>query len=168
MSAIQKKVCLVGSFAVGKTSLVRRFVSGYFTEEYLTTVGVKIDRAKVETSGGTVHLLIWDLSGRDDFARVRQSHLAGASGFLFVADGTRKETLAALIEEMEAIEPLFPGAASAVLINKGDLEAEWEIDDAELEMLRRRHPVWKTSAKTGDQVFEAFRELAERMISQPG
>lgn len=164
MSAIQKKVCLVGSFAVGKTSLIRRFVSGCFSEEYLTTVGVKIDRATVETDAGPVQLLVWDLSGRDDFARVRQSHLAGASGFLFVADGTRKETVAEMVEEMAAIGPQFPGASSIILLNKGDLEAEWEIEDAEIERLRQRCPVWRTSAKTGEHVADAFHELAVRMI----
>ena len=91
---IKKKICLIGSFAVGKTSLTRRFVSNEFSDDYLTTLGVKIERRDVEYGRTkTVNLMIWDLAGRDEFAQVQKSYLVGAAGLLFVADGTRRETL---------------------------------------------------------------------------
>ena len=86
---IQKKICMLGAFAVGKTSLVQRFVKSLFSDRYLTTVGVKIDK-KIVTVGDTeVSLVLWDLAGEDEFQSVQTSYLRGASGYLLVIDGTR-------------------------------------------------------------------------------
>ena len=95
---IQKKICMLGSFAVGKTSLVRRFVHSMFTDKYLTTVGVKIDNKKLVYGDKEVSLLLWDLYGEDEFQRVQTSYLRGSSGLLLVADGTRPETVDKAIE----------------------------------------------------------------------
>ena len=90
---IQKKICMLGSFAVGKTSLVRRFVEGFFSDTYLTTVGVKIDKKVVQLNGTEIILVLWDLYGDDDFQKIRWSHFNGTAGYLLVADGTRRATL---------------------------------------------------------------------------
>ena len=90
----KKKICMVGACGVGKTSLVRRFVESIFDESYQTTIGVKIDKKDLELDGREVTLVIWDMAGEDEFAQVRASHLRGASGYLLVADGSRKSTLA--------------------------------------------------------------------------
>ena len=90
---IQKKICMLGSFGVGKTSLVSRFVYSLFSEQYLSTIGVKIDRKSVVVDDAEVNLLLWDLHGDDEFQRVRASYLRGMSGYLLVADGTRAESL---------------------------------------------------------------------------
>lgn len=95
---IQKKLCMLGAFAVGKTSLVRRFVQSLFTDKYLTTVGVKIDKKQVVCADKEVALLLWDLYGEDEFQRVQTSYLRGASGLLLVADGTRSATVDKAIE----------------------------------------------------------------------
>ena len=166
MAAVKKKICLIGSFAVGKTSLVRRFVSGIYKEEYLTTVGVKVDQKAVDCDGAEVRLMIWDLAGRDEFARVKQSYLKGSEGFLFVADGTRRETVDEMLEEVGAIEPNFPGVVSVALLNKADLTAEWELEESDIEALRERFPVWVTSALSGDHVEEAFLELTRKMLKR--
>lgn len=162
---IKRKICLIGAYAVGKTSLVRRFVSGVFSEAYLTTVGIKIDqRATRLPDGREALLMIWDLAGRDEFEAVRKSYLSGASGFVFVADGTRRETLDAVAEEMAEIEPLYPGLPAVLLINKRDLSADWEIDESTLSAWRDRGlSVHLTSARSGEQVAEAFDDLAARM-----
>ena len=91
---LQKKICMLGGFAVGKTSLVRRFVQSIFSETYLTTVGVKIDKKSVVLSDKTVDLILWDLAGEDDIGSFRLSYVRGASGLVLVADGTRAATLA--------------------------------------------------------------------------
>lgn len=162
---IKKKICLIGAYAVGKTSLVRRFVSGIFSEEYLTTVGVKIDQRTVTVEGREVRLMIWDLAGRDEFQAVQKSYLRGASAFLYVIDGTRRETLDAACEEMAEVASEYPGVTSLFLVNKCDLVDEWEIDEELLEPLRDAGlPVLFTSAKTGENVGEAFDELARRML----
>ena len=79
---IQKKVCLLGGFAVGKTSLVSRFVTSIFSEKYLTTVGVKVDKKLVSVNGQDVTLMLWDIYGEDEFQTVQPSYLRGASGYL--------------------------------------------------------------------------------------
>ncbi|MFN6951418.1 MAG: Rab family GTPase, partial [Albidovulum sp.] len=85
---IQKKICLLGAFAVGKTSLVARFVRSTFSDKYLTTVGVKIDRKDLDLPGTPVTLMLWDLAGEDEFNTVQMSYLRGSAGLLIVADGT--------------------------------------------------------------------------------
>ena len=95
---IQRKVCMIGAFAVGKTSLVRRYVHSLFSEQYMTTVGVKIDRKLVDQAGQPCALLLWDLYGEDEFQRVQLSYLRGSSGLLIVADGTRQRTLDKALE----------------------------------------------------------------------
>ena len=72
---LKKKICMVGQFAVGKTSLVRRFVDSIFDERYLTTIGVKIDRKDVTIDGKSITLMLWDLAGEDELAQLNVSHL---------------------------------------------------------------------------------------------
>ncbi|MEO0836337.1 MAG: ADP-ribosylation factor-like protein, partial [Cyanobacteria bacterium J06642_3] len=93
MSTISKKICLLGDFNVGKTSLVRRFVEDTFSDRYLTTVGVKISRKSMTVSTEQdihqVNLLVWDLEGNTKFKSITPSYLKGASGSIIVADLTR-------------------------------------------------------------------------------
>ena len=92
-ASLKKKICLIGAFAVGKTSLVRQYVYSLFSEKYLSTVGVKIDKKLLVMDGRELELIIWDLHGEDDFQSVRMSYLRGASGCIYVVDGTRRVTL---------------------------------------------------------------------------
>lgn len=162
---IKKKICLIGAYAVGKTSLVRRFVSGIFSDNYLTTVGVKIDQRTVSVDDREVRLMIWDLAGRDEFQAVQKSYLRGSSAFLYVIDGTRRETLDAVREEMAEITAEYPGMTSALLVNKHDLVDDWEITEDLLAPFRQAgFLVLSTSAKTGENVAEAFDEMARRML----
>ncbi len=161
---IQKKVCLVGSFAVGKTSLIARFVEGIFSDKYLTTVGVKIDRKMIDIEGTSMRLIIWDLAGEDEFLRVRQSYLRGAHGVFYVLDGTRAETLENVKSLMERVRQSLGEVPGIVLANKADLADEWEVTDDDLAKLEETIPVIRTSAKTGDQVNEAFAKLAQGML----
>ena len=94
MKIVQKKICMLGSFSVGKTSLVRQFVEGQFTDKYLSTIGVKVSRKTVERPQSQLKFLIWDLAGGDDFTQVGNNYLRGAKGALIVCDLTRAETLA--------------------------------------------------------------------------
>src|SRR5512134_1130690 len=90
---LQKKICMLGAFGVGKTSLVRRYVQSIFSETYLTTVGVKIDKKTVMVGTQPVLMLLWDIAGEDDVSPIRTSYLRGAAGYFLIADGTRAETL---------------------------------------------------------------------------
>ena len=90
---IQKKICMVGAFATGKTSLVSRFVKSIFSDIYLTTVGVKIDKKLINFKDYELNLILWDIHGEDEFQKVRMSYMRGASGYFLVVDGTRRYTL---------------------------------------------------------------------------
>src|SRR5258707_408911 len=90
---VQRKICMLGGFSVGKTSLVKRYVQSIFSESYLTTVGVKIDKKTVTLGDRVVHLILWDLAGEDDMSSLRMSYLRGSAGYVLVADGTRPATL---------------------------------------------------------------------------
>ena len=163
---IQKKICLLGGFGVGKTSLVAQFVHSIFSEKYLTTIGVKIDKKSVAVDQTHVELLIWDIYGHDDFQKIRLSYLRGASGYLLVADGTREGTLDTA-DELQSLATEAIGRVPFVLaINKADLRDQWQIDAASIEQRRRAgwHVV-ETSAKTGDMVEGAFSTLARNMLT---
>jgi small GTP-binding protein len=165
---IKKKICLIGAFAVGKTSLVQQYLHSIFSEKYHTTVGVKIDKKSIDVEDRSVDLIIWDLHGEDDFQSVRMSYLRGASGCLYVVDRTRKATLDVALELQARVEQAIGPVPSILIINKDDLDAQWEIDDRTMESLRHQtYHIIRTSAKTGHGVESAFFELAARMLREP-
>ena len=162
---IQKKVCLLGTSGVGKTSLVAQFVHSMFSEKYLTTVGVKIDKKTVTVDGTEVTLVIWDLAGDDDFQRLQSSYLRGTSGYLLVADGTRRVTLDQALELQKRVADTLGSAPFLLALNKADLAPQWEVEEARLASLAAQNfSVLKTSAKEGAGVEDAFVQLARRMI----
>ncbi|MEM7305171.1 MAG: Rab family GTPase [Planctomycetota bacterium] len=163
---IRRKVCMLGAFAVGKTSLVERFVHSIFSEDYLTTVGVRIEKKELSVDGVEVVLVIWDLHGDDDFQQVRSSYVRGSSGFVLIADGTRARTVEAALTLRDRMSEDLGDVPSVFLLNKSDLADEWELDDAALERLRAEGLSPRlTSAKTGEGVEDAFHELAARMMA---
>jgi small GTP-binding protein len=165
---IKKKICMVGAFAAGKTSLVKRHVYSIFSETYHTTVGVKIDKKRMSVLGRQMDLIIWDLHGEDDFQTVRTSYLRGSAGFIYVVDGTRHATLDVALD-LRARATLAVGDRPCIMaLNKRDLRELWEITDADLEWLaKERIPVIETSAKTGRSVEKAFQTLAALVGEAP-
>jgi small GTP-binding protein len=163
-AAVQKKICMLGGFSVGKTSLVKRFVESVFSETYLTTVGVKIDKKIVELSDRVINLILWDLAGEDDISSLRMSYLRGAAGYVLVADGTRPSTLEVALSLRRRVEAEFGALPFVLLLNKNDLQEQWAIGEEEVEDLRRDGWwVRSTSARTGEGVEDAFGTLADRV-----
>jgi len=161
---MQKKICLLGGFAVGKTSLISRYVHSMFSDRYLTTIGVKIEKKRVDV-GRQIDLVIWDIYGEDDFQKLRLSYLRGAAGYLLVADGTRRATLDTAVMLRATAEQAIGSVPFLLVINKADLHSTWEIDEAVLqEYAHRGWPIVRTSAKTGDGVESAFTTLAKEML----
>ena len=157
---------MIGAFSVGKTSLVSRYVQSIFSETYLTTVGVKIDKKTVDVSGRTVNLILWDVAGEDDISALRMSYLRGAAGYVLVADGTRPSTLDVALSLRERVQAEYGPLPFVLLLNKYDLTDQWEIGDATLASLRDSG--WwarQTSARTGEGVEAAFQHLATSLVS---
>ena len=164
---IQKKICMLGSFAVGKTSLVSRYVTSMFSDKYLSTVGVKVDKKPITVGGVEVTLLLWDLYGEDAFQTVQKSYLRGASGSLLVVDGTRYDTFAAVRDLQKMAASVVGDVPFVLALNKADLAAEWQIDDRALfDVAEAGWPVIRTSAKTGLGVEEAFARITRAMLEQ--
>jgi small GTP-binding protein len=164
---IQKKVCLMGSFATGKTSLVSRFVKSIFSERYLTTVGVKIDKKEIDLGGQAVSLILWDLHGEDELQTLRTSYLRGSSGYLLVVDGTRRATLDTAIDLQRDAEACLGRIPFVLALNKSDLRPDWDLPDSIVEGLAAQGwTIVRTSAKTGEGVEDALRTLARLMIPE--
>jgi small GTP-binding protein len=161
---MQKKICLLGTYAVGKTSLVRRFVYSVFSETYLTTVGVKIDRKLVSLPGCEMGLVIWDIQGEDEFAHLMPTYIRGASGCLLVADGTRQRTIETALDLARRVSETIGAVPFVLAVNKSDLRNDWEVREKDIESVRSQGwTVIPTSAKVGLGVEEAFVALADRI-----
>jgi small GTP-binding protein len=165
---IQKKICMLGSFSVGKTSLVSRFVSSVFSDKYLTTVGVKIDKKPLTVGGDDMTLMLWDIYGEDDFQKLRMSYLRGAAGYLLVVDGTPRATLDVALGIARTVTEQVGPLPFVLCLNKSDLKSAWEIDlGVVAERAAAGWIVLETSAKLGAGVDEAFHALAARMLAEP-
>jgi small GTP-binding protein len=163
---LQKKICILGDFGVGKTSLVSRFVKNEFSEKYLTTVGVKMDTKQIDLNTEiTVKMVIWDIAGDSELNSKTKAYLRGTSGFIFVVDGTRYRTFESFLQLKQETEALLGEIPFVLLLNKHDLTADWDIPAAELEKIDTQG--WKSffsSAKTGENVEQAFLTLAQRLV----
>jgi small GTP-binding protein len=163
---LQKKVCMLGAFGVGKTSLVRRYVDSIFSEAYLTTVGVKIDKKTLALDGQDVMLLLWDIAGEDEVSPIRTSYLRGSAGYFLVIDGTRAETLETARSIQSRVTAEVGPVPFLLLLNKADMQDAWELGADVIDSLESGGwTVIRTSAKTGAGVDDAFRALARRIVS---
>ena len=162
---IKKKICMLGAFATGKTSLVKRFVKSIFSEKYHTSIGVKIDKKSVIIGDQEIDLMLWDIYGEDEYQKVKSSYLKGMAGYLLVIDGTREDTLETAFLLQERVEVAVGRVPFILVFNKSDLQDEWEIDEATIEELRQRgYAVARASAKTGQGVEDIFTCLSKKIL----
>ena|SRR5271163_930879 len=163
---LQKKVCMLGASAVGKTSLVRRFVDRlFFSEIYKTTVGVSVDKKAIQVNGKDVNLVLWDIHGDDVYEKVRVSTFRGMSGYLLVADGTRRQTLEEALALSNRVTESMGKIPAVLVLNKCDLAEQWEIEASrEAALVSSGWNILHTSAKTGEAVEQAFSNLALAML----
>lgn len=170
MASLQKKICLLGEFAVGKTSLVRRFVEGDFEDKYLSTIGTKVNRKKVSLQSDleTFHvtMLIWDLAGGEKFDRMMSNYYRGSSGAILVCDLTRPETVEALERYAHDFWSVNANAPLVIVGNKADLTEQRLVTDEMLSAAAEqcKAPQFVSSAKTGENVETLFSKLAHRII----
>ena len=161
-----RKVCMIGDFAVGKTSLVARFVHQTFGEQYLSTLGVKIDTRQITLpSGDELKLVLWDIAGKSTFAQIDNSYLRDAAGYLLVADGTRGDTLDSALRLQQATEAELGRVPFCLLLNKSDLHTRWAVDRQRIASLRTQDwPLLETSALDGGGVEDAFQRLGAQLL----
>jgi small GTP-binding protein len=170
---ISKKICLLGDFSVGKTSLIRRFVERQFSDEYLCTVGVKISQKTVELGSAMqptlprVQLLIWDLAGNTRFKSIVPTYLHGSSGAIVVGDISRQVTLDHITNHVELFSSINPKGHIIIALNKIDLLDEIQVarvtDNFSFQQYWQVIDTYATSAKTGSAVDEVFYKLAYQM-----
>jgi hypothetical protein len=164
---LEKKICMLGTLAVGKTSLARRFIEGFFSEGYETSIGVKINKKPVREDGQEIKLLLWDIFGEDRFQKVLPSYWRGMSGYLLVVDGTRRNTLDDALALNERVIGTGVKVPAVLLVNKSDLAAQWEIGADRLAQLAEGGwEIMRTSAKTGENVDAAFSRLTLKMLGK--
>lgn len=166
MEIIQRKICLLGDFAVGKTSLVRRFVYNKFETDYQATIGVHISRSEVVLKGGggkKVGLVLWDLAGGETFSYMEESYYRGSAGAMLVADSMRPDTLSILNTYATTFTQINPKASVVFVFNKVDLMPDVMEVKQQATTLSAQWgaPHIFTSALTGENVEDAFRKLAE-------
>lgn len=153
---------MIGDFAVGKTSLTQQFVNQIFSEQYLTTIGVKIDTKTVQLpSGDECKMVVWDVAGRDSLTPLQTSYLVGASAFMVVIDATRRDSIDAVKFLIDSAKKKLPSAPFIIMINKMDLSEKLIFNDDDKAFFEKNAwPFLFTSAKTGDNVEKAFLDLA--------
>lgn len=161
------KICLLGEFAVGKTSTVARCVRNTFSETYLTTVGVKVDSKTLMLSqDSAARLVLWDIAGSNTLDQVRSNYIIGAHGLLLVADGTRESTVATALDlRGQAQRILARELPSVLMLNKADLIDGWAISPHCIRELEQQLPVFSASARTGEGVEESLCALARSLAS---
>ncbi|MDX8397648.1 MAG: Rab family GTPase [Mariprofundaceae bacterium] len=163
----QMKVCMLGSFGVGKTSLVQRFVKSIFSEKYHTTLGVKVDKKELQLDGQAITMMLWDIHGEETLKKVKMSYLRGAAGYLLVIDGTRKQTIDVALELHQRVKDEIGVLPVVFVLNKADLHDDWELTDSiEQQLKELGFPVLRSSALSGEGVEMAFSLLAEAVIQK--
>ncbi len=169
VTAKKKKICLLGDPAVGKTSLIGRFVLDMFDDKYLSTIGTKVSKKSVlveyEDRGLRVDLslMIWDIVGQKEYKKLHQLYYQNASGAIAVCDLTRKDTLSSLDRWVESIFEVNGPIPIVFLGNKADLVEKVVVTEAELQKIADQYDMksFFASAKTGLNVENAFQTLSK-------
>lgn len=163
-----KKMCVIGEAAVGKTSLVKRFVYDRFSDSYIATIGAKTSAKELEiTTGGIeyrLQLQIWDIIGLRSFAKLQTHAYKGANAAFIVTDISRKGTLRTFDLWLLALYKIAGEIPVILLVNKNDLKHDYEKTEIEEVLKNYKFQYFITSAKTGENVEEAFAAIGKMMV----
>tara|TARA_R110002049_G_scaffold67310_4_gene174931 strand:- start:3371 stop:3856 length:486 start_codon:yes stop_codon:yes gene_type:complete len=159
---IAKKVLLVGNFGVGKTSLIRRFVLNQFSEDYISTIGVRVSSKVVQYENKEIKLLIWDVAGTSGEEKIPKAYFLGASAAMYVFDLSREETYLTIDNYLESIRNLSGLKEITIVGNKKDLLSKEELETVINTVSVKIDLI--TSAKENENVESAFLELASKSI----
>lgn len=163
---LRKKICMLGSFSVGKTSLVRRYVDSLFSENYVTTIGVKIDKKNISVNDIDLALILWDVYGEDNYKSVLPSYLRGMAAYILVIDPSRPETFDSAKHLYSLVVETLGPTRFVLVLNKSDIKSDWEINHTILNELNEvAFATIETSAKKDIGVDEVFQTIASFLVS---
>ncbi|MEE8503123.1 MAG: Rab family GTPase [candidate division NC10 bacterium] len=163
---LKLKVCLVGEFAVGKTSLVNRFLHNTFQARYMATIGAKIQKVDLRVDQSRIIMTLWDIMGEKGFRELlREAYFEGANGLVAACDLTRPGSLLDLEDWIAAVYRIAGRVPLVIVANKSDLTEHTVVTEEEVEAFARRHDCeyFVTSAKMGEGVEDAFLAIGRGM-----
>ncbi|MCK5519546.1 MAG: GTP-binding protein [Candidatus Marinimicrobia bacterium] len=162
---LKKKICMLGGFGVGKSSLVKHFVHSIFSEKYHITIGVKIDKKSITIGDQEVLLLLWDIAGEEEKFSIPPSYLKGSDGYLLIVDVTRKSTLEQAFDIQKRTMEAIGDIPFVIMLNKSDLKDERQLETNDLDEIKKKGwLVIESSAKLGTGVEEAFNKLVSKIL----
>lgn len=156
---IAKKIVLLGHFGVGKTSIIRQFVTNEFSHDYKVTIGVHILKKDVKIKDIDVSLILWDIEGTNDLNLINKAYLLGSNSFIFTYDITRPATYKDLLNQIETLKINHPGTSIKIIGNKVDLISTIDVNDETYASIMEKTD-YLTSAKTGENIESLFLDLA--------
>jgi Ras-related protein Rab-1A len=166
MNEINLKILLCGDSSVGKTSLLLKYTDNYFPELHISTIGVEYKIKELNINGRKVILRIWDTSGQERYRSITQNFYRNANGILFVFDLTNKVTFDNIKNWLTDSQNFETKVIKILVGNKSDLIEERKVDQDSVERYadKKEMQYYETSAKDGNNVDKAFRELAELIL----
>jgi small GTP-binding protein len=169
-SKFRFKVTVIGDGMVGKTSLIKKFTQGSFREEYIKTIGAQFSVYNAEINGDKIRLLFWDIAGQDDFNFLRPSFYRDTAAAIIVyaleENNLGTDSFKNIVRWHEDLKQYCTDIPVVVFANKVDLVNENDLDESEIqEVIEQRDFLgyFKTSAKTGQGVIEAFNSIIDKL-----
>ena len=166
MSRFTFKIVLIGDQAVGKTSLVLRYINDTFSEHYISTIGADFLIKDLQLMQAPVRLMIWDLGGQEQWEGIRARYMQGSDGVILIFDVSRKQNLQHYISNWVREVKDFIGEKTPVIVvaNKIDLKPQVNLKEAAKLMKSLNYPYIETSAKTGNRVEVIFQRITAEIV----
>ena len=163
---INLKILILGDSSVGKTTLLLKYVDGYFPTIYVATIGVEYKVKKINLNGININLQIWDTAGQERFRGITKNFLKGADGIIYTYDITNKSSFDSLKNWIMTAEETVEGFKKILIGNKIDLEDKRKVSkDAFNKFCQNKNMQgYEVSAKEGTNVSESFELLAKLII----
>ena len=166
------KICLAGAKNVGKSSLIARYCDNVFNEDMMDTIGVAFKRKKIDLEDNiTIDVQIWDFGGEKKYRSLFPQYIKGATAALILYDTTRKKSLEDIDNWVELCNVYGdPDIAKVLIGTKIDLIDQREITKEIAQKACNTYnwcgEIIETSAKTGENVEEAFRKIARELVNK--
>lgn len=162
------KIVLLGDYKVGKTAIAKRYLANAFEHEYRPSIGIDILSQRIQLGQDHVQLQIWDMSGQTEFRRLRQQYLEATDCAVIVFDLTRRSSLDAVPSWVEEARELNPKLTTVLVGNKVDMNQTRTVTGKEAAGLAKSLRMlfyMETSAKSGDNIHQVFKEVAKRLVA---